>query len=102
MSKVTLAEVSKFANDDFQGRFENGGNGPGLREGIPDTIEAYEEDSVALRFTFKNTDESEATNWVIDFANKEGIDFSEVIVEQTGAYENDWVDVIGFVDSVAK
>ena len=75
------------ATNDYQNR---DGNYP--KSGVTDSIYVS---SVDIAFSFKNTSESIAKRWVINFLAKYNLEVDEtnVAVVQSGDYTNDWVDV---------
>lgn len=78
-------KLKSIATDDYQGR---AGDYPA--SGEPDTIDVSKNTAI---FTFKNTSEERARNWVSRFLTKKGFSVDKISSNQTGDYENDWVDV---------
>lgn len=86
-------KLKDFDTMDYQHR-----NGNSIRTGIPDTIQYWKNESkqkIELTFSFKNTSEKEAMNWVK--RNAVYILPSEIKYEmdsaQDGDYQDDWVSV---------
>lgn len=79
------SKLKDLETDDYQHR---GGNYP--ESGEPDTIDVWKNTAT---FTFKNTSEDRARNWVSRFLTKKGFSVDKIDSNQTGDYEDDWVDV---------
>lgn len=84
-------ELKSLETDDYQNR---GGDYP--ESGEPDTIDVYKN---FVTFSFKNTSEEVARNWVTRFLTKKGFNLDRVDASQTGDYKDDWVEVTATVAS---
>lgn len=87
-------------NGDFQGRCQDGYYYP--ESNIPDmikTISYPEMDRLIISFVFKNTSETNGETWVNNFFKEyeqaAGITQDHYFLDtnQSGDYENDWIDV---------
>ena len=86
--------LKALATDDYQNR---GGNYP--ESGVPDVIDASRN---TLNFSFKNTSEDAARNWVSRFLTQNGLSAKTISAGQTGDYEDDWVDVYAEIEALIK
>ena len=77
--------MKKLETNDYQNR-----DGDYPESGVPDVISVF---GKTLTFTFKNTSESSAKNWVKRFMTNKGFSLKRIVSSQTGDYEDDWVDV---------
>lgn len=82
--------LNRFCNDDYQRR---GSEYP--KSDIPVSINYVKINELRqkLVFSFKNTTEEVAKNYVKRFCQKESLNPTEINCEQTGDFANDWVDV---------
>ena len=82
------ADLSDIETDDYQNR---GGDYPD--SGEPDTIQVYGKDNKSASFSFKNTSEGTAKNWVERFLTRKGFKVKSLRSYQDGDYQDDWVVV---------
>lgn len=83
--KQTLLNLQ---TDDYQKR---GGNYP--KSNVPDTIEVEESDNkISINCSFKNTTEGDAESWLSRKLDCIGIEDYTIRTDQTGDYQDDWVD----------
>jgi hypothetical protein len=80
--------LSDIETDDYQNR---GGDYPD--SGEPDTIQVYGTDNKSAAFSFKNTSEGTAKNWVERFLIRKGFEVKSIHSYQDGDYQDDWVVV---------
>jgi hypothetical protein len=81
-------DYSQYANDDYQKR---GDSDRVPRSNIPDYIDAGEG---SMAFTFKSTSEKSAEAWVRSYIKQKGLDkLTNIYTQQTGDYNDDWVQV---------
>lgn len=94
ISKALIKRLQNRTTDDYQGR---GGNYP--KSNVPDSINLEFSDTFCiLSFSFKNTNESTAENFVQRFikTNKDDLKIPKklkqtITVYQDGDYQDDWV-----------
>lgn len=81
----TNPKIAALATDDYQKRGDKYPAG-----GKPDMIDVFNNDVVVA---FKNTSEREAIRWTENFLRVKGFVAKTVIAQQTGDYQDDWVEV---------
>ncbi len=84
------AMYAKYKTDDWQGR-----DGAYPESGVPDSVAnagSYG-DEAFLEFSFKNTSEGQAKNWVKRFLQSKKLPMTSMTSGQDGDYADDWVIV---------
>ena len=93
------ANIAALETEDYQNR-----DGRYPRSDVPDGIRAYrgKDDETTIEFQFKNTTESTGKAWVTNYLAGKGLNVLRVGSNQSGDYQDDWIDVRAHVAAPKK
>ena len=82
---MSFLEFTNLATDDYQKR-----DGAYPKSNVPDSIDVYDD---YMLFSFKNTSERSGREFAEMFALRNKIQFKTIDSNQSGDYEDDWIEV---------